>query len=113
MRIARSPDSQRLQISESLHQSRGENVLASFPKIRLSCKVPVDSCLLAHSPYLVYNAPDSSGTVHDNISYGLAAATREQVEEAARMANCEFIWNLPQGFDTNSESANQNRKDRR
>jgi len=42
-----------------------------------------------------------SGTVHDNISYGLTTATREQVEEAARMANCEFIWNLPQGFDTN------------
>jgi ABC-type multidrug transport system fused ATPase/permease subunit len=25
------------------------------------------------------------------------------VEEAARQANCDFIWDLPQGFDTMSE----------
>ncbi|KAK1921914.1 ATP-binding cassette transporter [Papiliotrema laurentii] len=41
-----------------------------------------------------------AGTVHDNIAYGTPHATRQDVEEAARMANCEFIWSLPQGFDT-------------
>lgn len=42
-----------------------------------------------------------SGTVHENIAYGLTNVSRQKVEEAARMANCDFIWNLPQGFDTN------------
>lgn len=44
----------------------------------------------------------STGTVHDNIAYGVPDTTREDVEEAARMANCDFIWQLPQGFDTQS-----------
>ena len=44
-----------------------------------------------------------SGTVHDNIAYGTPHATRQDVEEAARMANCDFIWSLPQGFDTMSK----------
>jgi len=46
-----------------------------------------------------------AGTVHDNIAYGSPDATRKQVEEAARQANCDFIWDLPQGFDTKSKSA--------
>ncbi|KAI9634242.1 putative ATP-binding cassette transporter [Dioszegia hungarica] len=41
-----------------------------------------------------------AGSVHDNIAYGSPNATRREVEEAARQANCEFIWDLPQGFDT-------------
>ncbi|WWC91497.1 uncharacterized protein L201_006443 [Kwoniella dendrophila CBS 6074] len=41
-----------------------------------------------------------AGTVHENIAYGSPDATREEVEEAARAANCDFIWDLPQGFDT-------------
>ncbi|WWD19462.1 hypothetical protein CI109_103922 [Kwoniella shandongensis] len=41
-----------------------------------------------------------AGTVHENIAYGSPDATREDVEDAARAANCDFIWNLPQGFDT-------------
>jgi ABC-type multidrug transport system fused ATPase/permease subunit len=44
-----------------------------------------------------------AGTVHDNIAYGSPDATRSQVEEAARQANCDFIWDLPQGFDTMSK----------
>lgn len=45
-----------------------------------------------------------AGSVHDNIAYGSPNATRREVEEAARQANCEFIWDLPQGFDTQSKS---------
>ncbi|BEJ14495.1 hypothetical protein CspHIS471_0402620 [Cutaneotrichosporon sp. HIS471] len=41
-----------------------------------------------------------AGTVHDNIAYGAPGVSRQEVEEAARAANCEFIWDLPQGFDT-------------
>lgn len=40
-------------------------------------------------------------TVFNNIAYGLAGASREQVEAAARAAYAyEFISQLPQGFDT-------------
>ncbi|KAF8070392.1 P-loop containing nucleoside triphosphate hydrolase protein [Lyophyllum atratum] len=35
-----------------------------------------------------------------NIAYGNPSATREQIENAAREANCEFVWGMPEGFDT-------------
>ncbi|KAF8150437.1 P-loop containing nucleoside triphosphate hydrolase protein [Mycena galopus ATCC 62051] len=41
-----------------------------------------------------------TGTIASNIAYGNAEATREQIEQAARDANCEFVWGMPQGFDT-------------
>ena len=45
-----------------------------------------------------------SGTVASNIAYGNEQASMEQIEAAAREANCEFIWGLPKGFDTESSS---------
>ncbi|KAL1742587.1 P-loop containing nucleoside triphosphate hydrolase protein, partial [Schizophyllum fasciatum] len=41
-----------------------------------------------------------SGTVAENIAYGWDDAPREAIEAAARAANCEFVWGMPQGFDT-------------
>ncbi|KAK2463064.1 hypothetical protein APHAL10511_004719 [Amanita phalloides] len=41
-----------------------------------------------------------AGTIASNIAFGDLEATREQIESAAREANCEFIWGLPDGFDT-------------
>lgn len=41
-----------------------------------------------------------TGTIASNIAYGNPEATREQIENAAREANCEFVWGMPQGFDT-------------
>ncbi len=42
-----------------------------------------------------------SGTVAENILYGRPDATREEVEEAARLAGAhEFISSLPNGYDT-------------
>ena len=42
-----------------------------------------------------------SGTVHENIAYGRLDATREEVIEAAKKAQCHsFIQKLPQGYDT-------------
>ena len=42
-----------------------------------------------------------SGTVFDNIAYGMPGATREKVELAARQAGAhEFILELPDGYDT-------------
>ena len=42
-----------------------------------------------------------SGSVYDNIAYGLPGATEAQVTEAARRAGAhEFIAQLPQGYDT-------------
>ncbi|MFN8073832.1 MAG: ABC transporter ATP-binding protein [Kineosporiaceae bacterium] len=41
------------------------------------------------------------GSVADNIAYGRPEATREQVEEAARLAEADaFVRALPQGYDT-------------
>lgn len=44
-----------------------------------------------------------TGTIADNISYGMLGVPRSEIEEVARQANCEFIWTMPQGFDTESE----------
>ncbi|KAF4563181.1 ATP-binding cassette permease mdl1 [Pleurotus pulmonarius] len=41
-----------------------------------------------------------TGTIASNIAYGHPTATREQIEQAAREANCEFVWGMPHGFDT-------------
>ena len=43
-----------------------------------------------------------TGTIASNIAYGNDTATREQIEAAAREANCEFVWGMPDGFDTES-----------
>lgn len=41
-------------------------------------------------------------TVHNNIAFGVESATREQVIEAAKVANAhEFISEMPEGYDTN------------
>ncbi|KAF7689483.1 hypothetical protein HF521_012836 [Silurus meridionalis] len=42
-----------------------------------------------------------SGTVRDNIAYGLPDCSLERIKEAARKANAhEFICRLPKGYDT-------------
>ncbi|TFK21989.1 ATP-binding cassette transporter [Coprinopsis marcescibilis] len=41
-----------------------------------------------------------TGTIASNIAYGNPDVTREEVEAAAREANCEFVWGMPDGFDT-------------
>ncbi|KAF9075655.1 P-loop containing nucleoside triphosphate hydrolase protein [Rhodocollybia butyracea] len=41
-----------------------------------------------------------TGTIASNIAFGNPTATREQIEDAAREANCEFVWGMPKGFDT-------------
>lgn len=40
------------------------------------------------------------GTIAENIAYGAPDTPREEIERAARAANCEFVWGMPQGFDT-------------
>jgi subfamily B ATP-binding cassette protein MsbA len=41
------------------------------------------------------------GTVADNIAFSRPSATRGEVEEVARLANCdEFVRGFPQGYDT-------------
>ena len=42
-----------------------------------------------------------TGTIRENIRYGMLSATDEQVEEAAKLANAhDFITRLPEGYDT-------------
>jgi ATP-binding cassette subfamily B (MDR/TAP) protein 1 len=41
------------------------------------------------------------GTIADNIAYGKPGATREEIEEAAKMANAHnFIMEFPKGYET-------------
>ncbi|EJT96873.1 P-loop containing nucleoside triphosphate hydrolase protein [Dacryopinax primogenitus] len=41
-----------------------------------------------------------SGTIASNIAYGDEEATREDIEAAAKQANCDFVEAFPKGFDT-------------
>jgi ABC-type multidrug transport system fused ATPase/permease subunit len=42
-----------------------------------------------------------SASVHENIGFGVASATREEVEQAARLAQAhDFVSALPEGYDT-------------
>jgi ABC-type multidrug transport system fused ATPase/permease subunit len=41
-----------------------------------------------------------TGTIAENIAYGMPNATHAEIEDAARAANCDFIWGMPYGFDT-------------
>jgi len=42
-----------------------------------------------------------SATIRDNIAYGIAGVTQEQIEEAAKLAKAhEFIMEMPLGYDT-------------
>ena len=41
------------------------------------------------------------GTIRDNIAYGRAGATQDEILEAAKLANAdEFIARMPHGYDT-------------
>ena len=41
-----------------------------------------------------------SGTIADNIAYAKPSASRKEIIEAARKANCRFIEDFPDGLDT-------------
>lgn len=44
-----------------------------------------------------------TGTIAENIAYDRPNATRQEIEQAARTANCDFIWGFPEKFETPSE----------
>ncbi|KAJ6779926.1 hypothetical protein PWT90_09323 [Aphanocladium album] len=41
-----------------------------------------------------------SGTIAENIAYGVPGATEAEILHAAKVANCTFIANLPKGLET-------------
>ncbi|KAN0137888.1 P-loop containing nucleoside triphosphate hydrolase protein [Lactarius tabidus] len=45
----------------------------------------------------------SPGSIASNIGCGNEDATREQIEAGARETNCEFVWGLPEGSDTQND----------
>ncbi len=50
-----------------------------------------------------------SGTVYDNIVYGNLEATKEEVAEAAKLANAhDFVMKLPDGYDSEVYEGGQN-----
>lgn len=42
-----------------------------------------------------------SGTIAENIAYGVPNATKAEIVAAARQANCQFISDFPSGLETN------------
>lgn len=40
------------------------------------------------------------GTIASNIAYGAPETPKEALERAARQANCDFIWDMREGFET-------------
>lgn len=42
-----------------------------------------------------------SGTIAENIAYGVPGATKADIVAAARQANCQFISDFPSGLETN------------
>lgn len=42
-----------------------------------------------------------SGTIAENIAYGVPGATKAEIVAAARQANCQFISDFPSGIETN------------
>lgn len=46
-----------------------------------------------------------SGTIRDNIAYGLSDCSLEEIQEAARKANAhDFIERLEKGYDTGEQA---------
>lgn len=43
-----------------------------------------------------------SGTIAENIAYDRPDASLAEIEEVARIANCEFIWDMALKFETKS-----------
>jgi subfamily B ATP-binding cassette protein MsbA len=57
--------------------------------------------LRRHIGFVLQDTMLFRGTVADNIAYGKPDATREEILQAAELANArEFIEHMPQGFDT-------------
>ncbi|MEW6679917.1 MAG: ABC transporter ATP-binding protein [bacterium] len=42
-----------------------------------------------------------SGTIAENIGYGLASFSFDEIEKAASLSHCNFIKELPEGYNTN------------
>ncbi|MFH5798382.1 ABC transporter ATP-binding protein [Haladaptatus sp. CMAA 1911] len=58
-------------------------------------------CLREHIGYVGQDTFLFDGTVEENIAYGAFDATRDEIEEAAKVAEAhEFVSNLPDGYDT-------------
>jgi subfamily B ATP-binding cassette protein MsbA len=57
--------------------------------------------LRKHIGFVLQDTALFRGTVADNIAYGHSGATREQIVDAAKLANAdEFIDRMPNGYDT-------------
>jgi hypothetical protein len=90
-----------LQISANSHQSRGGTSLVSSLRYKTNGWFQIPS---NHRHLHLQDPVLFTGTIASNIAYGNENALREHIEAAAREANCEFVWGLPDGFDTQSGS---------
>jgi ABC-type multidrug transport system fused ATPase/permease subunit len=74
----------------------GEILVDGVPQAELAIREFRQECAIVMQDNLLL-----SGTIMDNIRFGRASATNEEVREAARHASAlEFIEELPEGFNT-------------
>jgi len=74
---------------------------AVFQPICLQCKVRISSWSCLRPFPRARHSQNFAFFFRENIAYGCPCATMEQIEEAARVANCyDFITSFPKGFET-------------
>jgi ABC-type multidrug transport system fused ATPase/permease subunit len=59
--------------------------------------------LKSYYPHIGYLTQDPSvfdGTIRENLLYAVDEATQEQLHQAVLLANCEFIYDLQEGLDS-------------
>ena len=72
-----------------------------FISVRDICRIYEIIIKKDNLPSFICNLVSFNSTIKDNISYGLANPTMEQIESAATQSQAmEFIEKLPNGFDT-------------
>ncbi|MGH9539091.1 MAG: ABC transporter ATP-binding protein [Terriglobales bacterium] len=60
------------------------------------------SCVRRAIGFVAQNPAFFTGTIRENISYGMPEASLDQIRQAAKLALAdEFISNLPEGYETN------------
>lgn len=87
-----------IQLIPGLYEATGGTVSIDGKNV---LDIPFDE-LRKQIGYVLQETILFSGTIYENISFGKSAATREEVEAAAKAANAhEFISNMQNGYETN------------
>lgn len=89
---------------------QGES-MTKYPSVRLTSSIDIRDFTTKSWRDVIGLVPQDpvmfTGTIASNIAYGNGTASREEIEAAALEANCDFVWGMPQGFDTPSKALHE------